>query len=269
MTSQHPPRLVATDLDGTLLRSDESLSPRTRSALTFAASLGVQHIIATGRSVRSAGPIFDALGYKGLAVCGQGAQIYDAGAHRIVVDHELDPDVVRPVLEQLAAQVGPVYVAVTRSGLDGGFYGYRSVPWPWTRVPLIPVLDDDELWAAPALKAYVAHESLTVDELAAAARAFCDGQLEAFNAGGNLVEIVPAGVNKGTGLAEVAARLDIAAADTVSFGDMPSDVPMLEWSGYAVAMKNGHEAAIGVADEVAPPNDDDGVAVVLERIYGP
>lgn len=267
MTALRPPQLVATDLDGTLLRSDESLSGRTRAALTYAASIGAQHVIVTGRSAKTAGPIFDALGYKGLAVCAQGAQIYDAGAHRIIAGHELNPEVARPLLEQLAAEVGPLYVAVARSGLDGGFYGATTVPWPWRRVALNPVLTDDELWAEPVLKAYVAHATLTVDDLAAAAKALCDGQLEAFNAGGGLVEIVTAGVDKGTGLAEVAERLGLGPMNTVAFGDMPSDVPMLAWSGYAVAMKNGHPAAIAVADEVAPSNDDDGVAVVLERLF--
>lgn len=77
------PRLIATDLDGTLLRSDESLSPRTSTALKVAAAAGAEHVIVTGRSVRTAGPVFDALGYAGLAVCAQGAQIYDADAHAV------------------------------------------------------------------------------------------------------------------------------------------------------------------------------------------
>ena len=84
------PGLVATDLDGTLLRGDESLSPRTRAALEKAVAAGAVHVIVTGRSVQTAGPVFDDLRYDGLAVCGQGAQLYDAGAHELIAAHTID-----------------------------------------------------------------------------------------------------------------------------------------------------------------------------------
>jgi hydroxymethylpyrimidine pyrophosphatase-like HAD family hydrolase len=141
------------------------------------------------------------------------------------------------------------------------------MPWPWELVPLHPATEAD-LWAEPVMKVFLAHDRLSVDQLAAALRREGNGFFEAVNAGGDLVELVPAGVTKASGLAEVAARLGGTAEDTIAFGDMPSDVPMLIWAGYGVAMANGHPEAIAVADEVASPNDEDGVAAVLERIYG-
>jgi Cof subfamily protein (haloacid dehalogenase superfamily) len=261
------PGLVATDLDGTLLRSDESLSPRTRAALEKAVAAGAVHVIVTGRSVQTAGPVFDDLRYDGLAVCGQGAQLYDAGAHELIAAHTIDVDAVRTVLYRLAEAIGPVHVAVARAGIAGGFHGPATMPWPWDLVPLHPATEAD-LWAEPVMKAFLNHDRLPVDELAAAVRSAGNGFFEAVNAGGDLVELVPAGVTKATGLAEVAARLGHTAKDTIAFGDMPSDVPMLVWAGYGVAMANGHPEAIAVADEVAPSNDEDGVAVVLERVYG-
>jgi Cof subfamily protein (haloacid dehalogenase superfamily) len=265
--SLRTPALVATDLDGTLLRSDESLSPRTRAALEKAAAAGAVHVIVTGRSVQTAGPVFDDLKYDGLAVCGQGAQLYDAGAHELIAAHTIDVDVVRKVLHRLAEAIGPVHIAVARAGIAGGFHGPATMAWPWDLVPLHPATEAD-LWAEPVMKAFLNHDRLSVDELAAAVRSAGNGFFEAVNAGGNLVELVPAGVTKASGLAEVAARLGCTAEDTIAFGDMPSDVPMLIWAGYGVAMANGHPEAIAAADEVAPPNDEDGVAVVLERVYG-
>jgi Cof subfamily protein (haloacid dehalogenase superfamily) len=261
------PGLVATDLDGTLLRSDESLSARTRAALEKAVAAGAVHVIVTGRSVQTAGPVFDDLRYDGLAVCGQGAQLYDAGAHELIAAHTIDVDAVRTVLYRLAEAIGPVHVAVARAGIAGGFHGPATMPWPWDLVPLHPATEAD-LWAEPVMKAFLNHDRLSVDDLAGAVRSAGNGFFEAVNAGGDLVELVPAGVTKATGLAEVAARLGCAAEDTIAFGDMPSDVPMLVWAGYGVAMANGHPEAIAVADEVAPFNDEDGVAVVLERVYG-
>lgn len=267
MTSTDTPRLVATDLDGTLLRSDESLSPRVRAALEKAGAAGAVHVIVTGRSVQTAGPVFDELGYDGLAVCGQGAQLYDAGAHRLIAAHTVDAGAVQPVLARLAETIGPVHVAVARAGMAGGFHAPPGMPWPWELVPLNHVTEA-QLWIEPVMKAFLNHDRLSVDELAAAVRAASNGRFEAVNAGGDLVELIPAGVTKATGLAEVADRLGCTAAETIAFGDMPSDVPMLRWAGWGVAMANGHPEAIAAADEVAPGNDDDGVAVLLERVYG-
>lgn len=75
-----PYKLVATDLDGTLLRSDETVSARTREALAAVTAAGAAHIVVTGRAVPWTRHILDDLGYRGLAVCGQGAQVYDAGS---------------------------------------------------------------------------------------------------------------------------------------------------------------------------------------------
>src|SRR5204863_5584872 len=79
-----PYKLVATDLDGTLLRSDHTVSKRTREALAAATAAGAAHIVVTGRAVPWTRHILDDLGYEGLAVCGQGAQVYDAGEHRLL-----------------------------------------------------------------------------------------------------------------------------------------------------------------------------------------
>ena len=82
-----------------------------------------------------------------------------------------------------------------------------------------------------------------------------------------LLEISPAGVTKAVGLAEVAERLGIAAADVVAFGDMPNDLEMLRWAGHGVAMGNAHPMLRDVADEVTASNAEDGLALVLERWF--
>ena len=108
MSTGFPYKLIATDLDGTLLRSDESISPRTRAALAAATEAGAAHIVVTGRAAPWTRHILDDLGYKGLAVCAQGAQVYDAGEHRLLTSVSLDRQIAWLALAKLEAEVGPL-----------------------------------------------------------------------------------------------------------------------------------------------------------------
>jgi hydroxymethylpyrimidine pyrophosphatase-like HAD family hydrolase len=86
-----------------------------------------------------------------------------------------------------------------------------------------------------------------------------------YSTNNGLVEIVPLGISKATGVDELARPLGITAEGVVAFGDMPNDVPMLGWAGLGVAMGNAHPDAVAAADEVTASNAEDGVARVLER----
>jgi hydroxymethylpyrimidine pyrophosphatase-like HAD family hydrolase len=88
-----------------------------------------------------------------------------------------------------------------------------------------------------------------------------------FSTSNGLIELSAPGVTKGSGLADVAARLGVTAPDVIAFGDMPNDLPMLEWAGHGVAMANAHPSVLAAADEVTAPNSEDGVALVLERWF--
>lgn len=114
-----PYRLVATDLDGTLLRSDDTVSERTRDALAAATAQGAAHLVVTGRAVPWTRHILEELGYEGLAVCGQGAQVYDAGARRLLTSVTLDRQLAGVALAKIEAEVGPLHLAASRDGLDG------------------------------------------------------------------------------------------------------------------------------------------------------
>ncbi|WP_165618413.1 HAD family hydrolase, partial [Mycobacterium talmoniae] len=80
-----------------------------------------------------------------------------------------------------------------------------------------------------------------------------------------LIEIVPAGISKATGVQEIAGPRGIADEEVVAFGDMPNDLPMLRWAGHGVAMGNAHPDVLAAANEVTAANTDDGLARVLER----
>ncbi|GHD85052.1 HAD family hydrolase [Streptomyces naganishii] len=266
-TGGFPFTLVATDLDGTLLRSDGSVSRRTREALAAATAAGAAHIVVTGRAVPWTRHILDDLGYRGLAVCGQGAQVYDAGEHRLLTSVTLDRKVAAVALAKIEAETGPLRLAASRDGLDGEVLvgpGYR-VGGP---LPATPFTDVADLWSAPLNKIYIQHPALTDDELADVARRSAGGLVSVTMAGEGIVELLPLGLSKATGLSLAARRLGAKASGTVAFGDMPNDVPMFAWAAHGVAMANAHEELRAVADEVTASNEDDGIAVVLERLLG-
>lgn len=267
-SSHLPYRLVATDLDGTLLRSDGTISPRTREALAAATAAGAAHIVVTGRSVPWTRHVLDELGYDGLAVCGQGSQVYHAGEHRMLTSVTLDRRQARLAVEKIQAEIGPVALAVSRDGLDG-----KVLFGPHYRVgneelPATATADPAELWAEPLNKVYLQHPGgLGDDALADAARRIAGDLVGVVVSGEGIVEMLPLGLSKAKGLSIAARRLGVSATTTIAFGDMPNDIPMFAWAAHGVAMGSAHPELLAVADEVTASNDEDGIAVVLERLF--
>ncbi|MFJ3139043.1 HAD family hydrolase [Streptomyces sp. NPDC086843] len=260
--------LIATDLDGTLLRGDDTLSDRSLAALAQAERAGARHLVVTGRPAPRVRSLLGDLGCTGLAVCGQGAQVYDAGTDRMLWSVRLDRELAETALGKIEAEVGEVYAAVDQDGVDGRTLiepGYRM---PHPTLPSVPVERRDDLWARPISKVLLRHPRLSDDALAAAARSVVGSLATVTMSGPGTVELQPCGVTKATGLALAAEHLGLRPEDTIAFGDMPNDVPMFRWAGHGVAMADAHPELKAVADEVTLSNEDDGVAVVLERLFG-
>ncbi|MEW2212316.1 HAD family hydrolase [Streptomyces globisporus] len=260
--------LVATDLDGTLLRPDDTVSARSRAALGLATASGARHLIVTGRPVPGIRALLADLAYTGLVVCGQGTQLYDADAARLLRSVTLDREAADTALGKIEAEVGTVFAAVDQDGVDGVTLieaGYRM---PNPTLPAQRVNSREALWERPVIKVLVRHPELGDDELTAVARGAVGDLATVTMAGPGTVELAPRGVDKGTGLAAAAELLGIGAERTVAFGDMPNDLPMFAGSGLRVAMGNAHPELRAAADEVTLPNAEDGVAVVLERLFG-
>lgn len=259
--------LVATDLDGTLLRRDDTVSPRTRAALALAATAGARHLVVTGRPVPGVRKLLADMDYRGLAVCGQGTQLYDAGAGRIVHAVTLDRELADAALGKIEAQVGQVFAAVDQDGPDGRTLiepGYRM---PHPALPTQRVAHRDELWTTPLIKVLIRHPDLDDDTLAAAARAAVGDLATVTHSGPGTVELQPYGVDKGTGITTAAEHLGLDPATAIAFGDMPNDLPMFRKCGHGVAMANAHPLLRAAADEITRSHEEDGVALVLERVF--
>ncbi|MZD04537.1 Cof-type HAD-IIB family hydrolase [Streptomyces sp. SID5785] len=259
--------LIATDLDGTLLRGDDTVSDRTRAALDRAAAAGARHIVVTGRPAPRVKPLLDDLG-GGLAVCAQGAQLYDRSTDRLLWSRTLDRELAETALGKIEAEAGQLHAAVDQDGVDGLTLIEPGYLMPHPTLPAVRVLRRADLWERPISKVLLRHPELGDDALAEIARAAVGSLATVTMSGPGTVELQPLGVTKATGLGLAAQRLGVAAAATVAFGDMPNDVPMFRWAGWGVAMAGAHSALRAVADEVTLSNEEDGVAVVVERLVG-
>lgn len=262
------PRLVATDLDGTLLRGDLSISARTLAVLDRLTAAGVPIVLVTGRPRRWLPPVLAQTGPRGPVVIANGAAVLDPETLDEVMSWPMPADLVAEVVHRLSAAVPDVMIGAERS--DGVVFSDRYPEarlWPGERR-----VGDAGLVAEPALKLLVRSGSTAPPDapvpsqvLLDAARAVLDGLVEmTFSDPRGLVEVSAPGITKASGLAWVAERAGVAAADVVAFGDMPNDLPMLHWAGRGVAVANAHPSVLAAADEVTGDHDEDGVAARLE-----
>ncbi|MFD0820179.1 HAD family hydrolase [Micromonospora zhanjiangensis] len=261
-------RLIATDLDGTLLRSDRSLSPRTAGALDRMLAEGRLVVLVTGRPIRWLHHVYDQIEARPMAICANGAVVYDPVADTVLRADPLAPDLLAEVVRRLRAEVPGVSFAVEIT--DGRQMRHESTyPIRWDQNPdaVRTFSSPDELHSVPAVKLLARAGEQDPDAFVTLVAAALGGLAEATHSSySGLVEISAAGVTKAAGLAWLADRHGIGADQVVAFGDMPNDVPMLTWAGRPVAVGNAHPAVRAIADEVTLSNDEDGVAAYLETL---
>jgi hydroxymethylpyrimidine pyrophosphatase-like HAD family hydrolase len=260
------PRLIATDLDGTLLRGDGTVSCRTREALARARALGALVVVCTARPVRWMRGLAEELALDGIAVCANGAVLWDLRRDTLVGSFPIAPQSALEVVRRLRPLVPGGSWAMETVDHFGHEPGYR-VRWPVPEDATVAAIES--LVALPAVKLLLRPDhdggvAGVADDARAAVAEFVEVTWS--DAAATLLEMSAAGVSKGSGLAAVCAAHGIDASQTVAFGDMPNDLPMLGWAGRSYAMANGHPDVIAAADGVAPANEQDGVATVLERL---
>ncbi|AZI41458.1 HAD family phosphatase [Deinococcus psychrotolerans] len=264
-------RLIATDLDGTLLRSDLSVSERTRRALNRARAAGIHTVPVTARQPHGVKMIAEQAGFNEYALCGNGAHGVHLGTGERLFEAHVTQAAQRALAEALSAQLPDVLFVSVR---DGGttfvaqqgyaeiahFEDHKRDPSTMGSAELAEVL------ALPSLKFIVRHATLTPRELLAQVQALNLSGFAATHSGAPFLEILAEGVSKAWGLARLCDRLGIDASEVLAFGDALNDAEMLSWAGRGVAMANAEEEALAAADEVTLSNDQDGLAAVLERL---
>lgn len=266
-------RLIATDLDGTLLDPSSSVTPRTRAALDAARERGIPVVPVTARQPIGLRAIAADAGFDGWALCSNGAYAVHLGDGRMLFAEELPSDTIRTLTDALRASIPGLLFASVREGgetfvAQDGYAAIASLsdhkrdPATMGGVPLEQVL------AAPSLKLVIRHPELAPAALFDTLRSLGLTGFEATLSGAPFVEVMAEGVTKATGLARLCAHLDIDRAEVVAFGDALNDVEMLRWAGRGVAMAHAEPVVRDAADEVTATNDEDGVARVIERLLG-
>jgi Cof subfamily protein (haloacid dehalogenase superfamily) len=256
-------RLAAIDLDGTLVRSDGTISERTRAAVRNATRAGVEIVLVTARGPGTMREFALGLGVAGEAICSNGALVVDLATQEVRKHRRLETEVAVALVHGLRERLPGIRFATEHEAFahEPGFSA-----WGWTPPPETRVADVLELLEEATTKLILRHSEYDVHEIAALARELAGAGATVVASGSEAVEVTAAGVNKATALADLCEQLAVDAANVVAFGDYPNDVPMLAWAGHAVAVANAHPDVIAVADEVTASNDDDGVALVLERL---
>ena len=277
------PRLVALDIDGTLLKwvdggrvDYEQIAPRVHAVVHRALDAGVHVVLASGRSPHSMVGIADLLELRGQpldgvpdpdrlwVVASNGAVIfrYRTGeAMEVVHEETFDAaPAVKAVLEQRPGAL----VAVEERGV-----GYRvSGPFPEGELvgELIPA-DVADLVSRPVSRVIIREPDATADDFVALAAGLGLHGTDYVVGWTAWLDLTPVGVSKASGLEHVCRRLGLTAADVLAVGDGRNDVEMLQWAGRGVAMGQAIEEVRAAADDVTAEVYDDGVALELERYW--
>lgn len=259
-------RLVATDLDGTLLGPDGMVSARTREVLDVLDARGIPVVFVTGRPVRWMNDLWEAVGGHGLAICSNGGVVFDVAA-RQVRDHV-------PLSRAAALTVA----ARIRSRIPEVTFGIEYTTG-WATEPGFPRSPEDgndgrevgplaQIYRDDVVKLLAIHRTMDPEQFWRTCD-FVGGEAvtTTWSSSFALAEISAPGVTKATTLARVAAEMGVGPEQVVAFGDMPNDLPMLSWAGTSYAMANAHPSVLAATTRQAPSNTADGVATTLTELF--
>ncbi len=270
-------RLLAIDIDGTLVNSRDELTPATRDALARAGKARIQVVLATGRRYSRTLHLIEPLGIDVPLVTASGALVKDPRDHRTLFRAEFAPGVLLRTLRTIAqAGFEPVVCADTyNEGFD--FYrGQKEVTGAELGEYIRLNPDSGRLWPSlldsPPPTVFAAFAMGTKDQMlhvqsllhGAVPGKLSTHVLRSPKYTGFLCEVAPAGVTKWSGVLRLAQELGIAESEICAVGDDVNDIPMIRAAGLGVAMGNALPEVKAAADRIAPSHDEDGLVSVVE-----
>lgn len=261
------PRLIATDMDGTLLSPEQRVERPNIEALERAASHGIEVVVATGRSHWSALRLLSELPFIRWHLCSNGATVYDGHADEVVRSRSIDGSVLEATLEAVTVafpEVGFAYETPQGIHYTETFVRNRVSANPDVVVK-DTVPEPDSIDGQPIVKLMVSHpEMVQIEWLDALVPLMPDG-LHLSTSGSDFIEVSAPGADKGLALAELCGALGIPASEVAAFGDHTNDIGMLQWAGWGYAMGNAVDRAQNATELRAPHHADHGVAEVVTR----
>ncbi len=259
--------LIALDVDGTLLRSDGTVSSRTVDCLAAARARGATLSLATGRDWFAVEDLLARLTAVDYALCVNGIEVFTRTGEELYAA-SLDVELAREVVRMLREALPGVLIGAGFAGELVAEPGIAEAMPPGAGDAVVTVADVAEVIGPGVRDLVVSHHELAQD--LDRFHALCvdalpiDGIDVAFT-GLPMIEIVPPGAGKHAGLAWLSSHLGIDPERVLAFGDGLNDVSMLRWAGIGVAMGDAPELVRAAADHVTGASDEDGLAVWLER----
>lgn len=262
-------KMIACDLDGTIVSPAGQISGRTRDAFLAAREAGIHIVFVTGRPYRWLTPIVEAFGGLGTVICSNGAVLYDLENDQVLWSQTIDIATAREA-QQIILHHEPeaTFAAETTKGLHLG----RGFAQAGHTLGSLAELDlhSEELDAEGIVKFLARSPSLRVESFFEAVFPEVSRLLWLTHSatGVSLLEMAHPDIHKANTLDEYARRLGIKPAEIMAFGDMPNDIEMLQYVGRGYAMASGHRETLAATSLTAPPFAEDGVAQVIERLLG-
>ena len=256
------PRLVALDVDGTIVDRDGVLPPAMGETIAAVVGAGVPVILSTGRSWHGTVDLVEQLGLPpGPSVCSNGAVIVTYPPQEIVKAITFDP---RHVIERVQEFAPGTLIAVEEIGI-----GYRlNDHFPGGDLTGEMIIEDlEQLSARPVTRVILRDPTRSDSDFISLARHLGLHGVTYFVGWSAWLDIAPEGVNKATALAEVAEGLGVSAADVLAFGDGRNDIEMLRWAGRGLAIGDAPDEVKAVADDVAARFIDGGPIAELRRYF--
>ncbi|MCZ9296904.1 HAD family hydrolase [Corynebacterium yonathiae] len=268
------PRLIASDIDGTLLDRNHRVPRRNRDAVARAVQQGAYFALSTGRPFRWIAPVLEQLPVRPVCVTSNGAVLYDSAEDRVMSAHELSPAALAEVVDVAQSALGTVGFGAERAGgsLADAVEDLFVVERHYSENALFEgfgVVSMGELVGQPAVKFLIRNTDYTAPELYELIAPHIDPELAhlTYSMQEGILEVAAPNVTKRRGVEWLAEHIGVAQQETIAFGDMPNDIEMLTWAGCGVAMENAHPEVKAAADAVTVANHQAGVAKVLERWF--
>jgi Cof subfamily protein (haloacid dehalogenase superfamily) len=259
------PRLLAFDIDGTLIRPSGEVSPRVCDALVLAREAGMLLAVSTGRPWPQARDVVLEAGGMDYGVCLNGAVVVDGVTGQPLAVRSMPVDQARRAAEVARRLLPGASLAADMA--DGRhFWELDFHPFMPMDVDVIRVADAVAEVDGPVLTWLVGGPDHDPARIIDTVHHHLPPGVEIRPSGLDMAEIAAHGVSKASGLQIVTDRHHIRRDEVMAFGDGLNDIEMLRWAGQSVAMANGHEVVRDLARHIAPANDDDGVAVVIENL---
>lgn len=262
-----PYRLVALDLDDTILRRDLTCSPRVKEAIQAVKEAGVLVTLATGRMFQSTLPYAQELGITLPLICYQGALVQDPVSKEVIFHRPVPLEMARQVIQRVRR-----WSLHINAYVDDELYVEKASPEAEryvqiARVPLHVVGDFLSFLTAPPTKLVIVSEEATIDRAMQELRAVFGQSLYITKSLPMFCEIAHPGCNKGVALSMLASHLGVSREETIALGDGLNDLEMIQWAGLGIAMGNAPPEVKAAAQRVTGTVQEDGAAQVLEDIF--